>query len=101
MGGDACHHAGEFRETEYLPLPDTITPSLLSPLTEGFVTSAPVRCSSPAPFALYNVAVDENGKGLVNVGAAFAQNTIKKAEEIDPSDEVLVIMVHDARLKMC
>jgi hypothetical protein len=27
MGGDACHHGGEYRPTDYLPLPKNITPS--------------------------------------------------------------------------
>ena len=31
MGGDACHHGGEFRPTPYLPLPRHIHPNPLSP----------------------------------------------------------------------
>lgn len=32
MGGDVCHHGGEFRPTEYLPLPKEIQPDPRKPL---------------------------------------------------------------------
>ena len=38
MGGDACHHGGEFRPTQYLPLPISISPNPLSLMS---VTSCP------------------------------------------------------------
>jgi len=31
MGGDAAHHGGEFRPSEYLPLPDSIIPNPFAP----------------------------------------------------------------------
>lgn len=39
MGGDIAHHGGEFRPTEYLPIPENIVPN---PLLAPFTREAPV-----------------------------------------------------------
>ena len=36
MGGDIAHHGGEFRPTEYLPIPEKIVPNpMAAPFTKG------------------------------------------------------------------
>ena len=42
MGGDACHHGGEFRPSEWLPLPSSISPNLLD-----------LKSKIPCPGSLY------------------------------------------------
>jgi hypothetical protein len=106
MGGDTCHHAGVFRPSEFLPLPETIQPSPLFPLNTAlglsfcpggmFLSLHPCH-SSTEPF--YSIAVDENGKSLPYVDVDSAKDTIAKMQEIDGFEEVLVIMAHDASLR--
>jgi hypothetical protein len=106
MGGDTCHHAGVFRPTEHLPLPDTISPSPLSPINttqrlsycpgEMFLSLHPSH-SPTEPF--YKIAVDEKGKTLAYVDIDSAKDTIAKMQGFDRCEEVLVIMAHDASLR--
>jgi hypothetical protein len=106
MGGDTCHHAGVFRPTELLPLPDTISPS---PLSQVNTTRTPSFCpgemflslhpshSATEPF--YSIAVDDKGQSLAYVDVDSAKDTISKMQKVDGSEEVLVVMAHDASLK--
>ena len=106
MGGDICHHAGVFRPSELLPLPETIKPSPLSPLNvtqrlnlcpgEMFLSLHPSH-SPTEPF--YKIAVDQNGQSLPYVDIDSAKDTIAKMQRIDRCEEVLVIMAHDASLR--
>jgi hypothetical protein len=105
MGGDTCHHAGVLRPTAYLPLPSTITPSPLTPLTtahntsclgEMFLSLHPTH-SKTEPF--YNLKLDEKGANLIFLDAAEAKQTIEKTMEVDPSENVFVVLAHDASLK--
>ena len=106
MGGDTCHHAGVFRPTEYLPLPETIIPSPLSPMNttqrssfcpgDMFLSLHPIH-SPTEPF--YKIAVDEKGQSLAYVDVSSAKGTIAKMQRIDRCEEVLVIMAHDASLR--
>ena len=100
MGGDACHHAGEFRPTEYLPLPTEISPNPLD-----------LRSAKPCPGALFEaihrhkkgtepffeIAVLEGGKGVAH-DAEEATRTIRKVEELDGCPDVFVAMAHDHTL---
>lgn len=106
MGGDTCHHAGVFRPTEYLPLPESISPSPLHPINitqrssfcpgELFLALHPSH-SATEPF--YKIAVDEKGQSLAYVDVKSAKDTIKKMQRIDRHEEVFVIMAHDASLR--
>ena len=100
MGGDACHHGGEFRPSIYLPLPDEISPNPLD-----------LKLSKPCPGAVfddilrdgdktkpfYTIARLEDGKGVAH-DADEAELTIEKVIEADAQDEVLVVMAHDDSL---
>jgi hypothetical protein len=105
MGGDNCHHAGQFRPTKYLPLPDNIKPSPLVSLATVNTPSCPGEMflslhhthSRTEPF--YSIAVDKNGASLVNVDVEAAKSTIEKTKELDSSESVFVVMAHDASLR--
>ncbi|KAM3089399.1 hypothetical protein ACMFMG_000998 [Clarireedia jacksonii] len=100
MGGDACHHGGEFRPSPYLPLPEEITPNPAHP-----------EHTTPCPGALferllrdgdrtrpfYEVARPDGGNGI-SYDAEEAQKTVGKVMEVDARDEVLVVIAHDADL---
>lgn len=100
MGGDACHHGGEFRPSEYLPLPDPLSPNPFD-----------LKSAKPCPGAMfedilrdgdnkkpfYVIARPEDGSGVA-YDADEAERTIEKVMEADANDEVLVVMAHDDSL---
>jgi glyoxylase-like metal-dependent hydrolase (beta-lactamase superfamily II) len=100
MGGDACHHGGEFRPSQYLLVPPSISPNPFDP-----------KSKSPCPGTLfddlyrdgdktkpfYALARLEDGKGVAH-DVDEAEATIGKVIEVDAHDEVLVVMAHDDSL---
>ncbi|KAF7928488.1 uncharacterized protein EAE98_005544 [Botrytis deweyae] len=82
MGGDACHHGGEFRPSPYHPLPEFLTPARMP--------SYGITCSA--------IARRDDGKQVAH-DVDEAERTIEKVMEVDASDEVLVVMAHDETLK--
>jgi hypothetical protein len=108
MGGNACHHCGEFRPSKYLPLPDSIVPNPFELEHEHGKSS---KSSKPCPGALfddllpgrdrtkpfYEISNLPDGKGIAHDWAE-ATNTIAKVQECDAREEVLVVMTHDDSL---
>lgn len=96
MGGDCCHHGGEFRPTEYLPLPKRIAPSPMSKFGLGgcpgayMVEHVHPKRSATQPF--YDVA-----HGFSH-DHDEAVRSIRKLEEFDASDDVLMCIAHDHTL---
>ncbi|SMY20955.1 unnamed protein product [Zymoseptoria tritici ST99CH_1A5] len=91
MGGDASHHGGEFRPTEYLPLPKELKPS---PLKR--------RGGSCPGHLLQDIHPDQAAdKPFYNVTASFAHDktvadwTIAGLGEFDAHENVLMLMAHD------
>ncbi|KAF2225518.1 beta-lactamase-like protein [Elsinoe ampelina] len=90
MGGDACHHGGEFRPSRYLPLPEGLEPS-------------PVPTLRVCPGSLLT-AFHRSGKAtepFYEVTPMFAHDvgecnwTIDGVEEFDAQGNVLVLIAHD------
>ena len=100
MGGDACHHGGEFRPSIYLPLPEEIYPNPFD-----------LKSGKPCPGAafddilrdgdkskpFYAIARPEDGSGVAD-DADEAELTIEKVMEADAQGKVLVVMAHDDSL---
>ncbi|CZR61211.1 uncharacterized protein PAC_11107 [Phialocephala subalpina] len=98
MGGDACHHGGEFRPSQYLPIPDSISPSPFD-----------MKSSTPCPGSLFEplyrdgdgkkpfFAIARGEKGVAH-DADEAERTIEKVMEADADDSILVAMAHDESL---
>jgi len=100
MGGDACHHAGLLRPSQYHPLPTDVFPNPLD-----------LKSSTPCPGAMfehllrdgdrekpfYTIAKLEDGSGVAH-DADEAQETVGKVIEADALDEVFVVMAHDESL---
>lgn len=96
MGGDAAHHAGEFRPTEYVPLPDEI--AFPAP-PKGF----PVPC--PGHLLLDHVHpehradkpfyLDSHG---MNEDPERAQWSVEGIMELDADERVFSVIAHDASL---
>lgn len=101
MGGDACHHGGEFRPTPYLPLPTHISPNPLDrhsaqPCPGALFEAIHRHENGTEPF--YEVAVLPGGKGAAH-DAVEATETIGKLEEFDADPGVFVVVAHDESLR--
>lgn len=97
MGADACHHPGLFRPSEYLPLPSTISPSPIGRFatTGGCPGSIlqqlhPRKSASEPFFRPSDFAFPDQ---------EAAQETIRKIEELDAAENVLVVIAHDRSLR--
>jgi len=95
MGADTAHHGGEFRPTEYLPLPKNISPSPYKRFHPAFCPGEVFEKIHPqhkgtSPF--YNI----------NEGIPFdkelAHATCGQMQEFDALDNVFVIIAHDGSL---
>jgi len=95
MGADTAHHGGEFRPTEYLPLPKNISPSPYKRVHPSF-----------CPGDVFE-AIHPHGKGTspfynINKGIPFdteqAHATCGQMQEFDALENVFVIIAHDGSL---
>lgn len=91
MAGDASHHAGEYRPTEYLPLPKEIT-----------LSDPKDQISKPSGSDFQGIHPDGSAtKPFYNVTASFAHDkaladwTIDGMAEFDCQDNVLLLTAHD------
>ncbi|QRV83259.1 metallo-beta-lactamase superfamily domain-containing protein [Ceratobasidium sp. AG-Ba] len=98
MGGDTCHHGGQLRPTQYLPLPDYISPNPFEP--QG----------PPCPGSvLLDVHPHKNGTepyfqiGGMNGKSSHddppeARRSLNKLQEFDGHPNVLTVIAHDHSL---
>ncbi|KAF4978727.1 hypothetical protein FZEAL_4947 [Fusarium zealandicum] len=99
IGADTCHHGGAFRPTQYLPLPDKLSPSPFSnpPFLPGSVCPGEVLVKAhpehkrDKPF--YPTLSKSPGRNV-----AEAENSIGKLIEFDARDEIFVVIAHDSTL---
>ncbi|KAL3420450.1 metallo-beta-lactamase superfamily protein [Phlyctema vagabunda] len=100
MGGDSCHHSGEFRPSPYLPFPTEISPHPLSHTG-----------SSSCPGAMFEHLLHHGDRTKAIYGlrrpdgtapgahdADLAEQTISKVQEVDVDERILVVMAHDETL---
>lgn len=95
MGADTAHHGGEFRPTEYLPLPKDIKPS---PYAAKYPSSCPghifealhPRKRGVEPYYHIHDGVPHNKDQ--------ADHSIELMQEFDAADNVFVIIAHDDTL---
>lgn len=100
MGGDACHHGGQFRPLRHLGLPSVLLPN-------PFENQGTLVCPGALfdhllpdgdknkPFFTVSSSTDGNG---VAADVNQAMETIRKVQEVDVNDKILVVMAHDASL---
>lgn len=100
MGGDICHHAGQFRPSSHHPLPSIISPS---PVDGQSLTGCPGELfehllpdnDRTKPFC----TVARSGNGMkASHDADEADASISKLQDTDAMDEVLVVIAHDNSL---
>jgi len=96
MGGDCCHHGGEFRPTEYLPLPKEVSPGS----NKKYFASA-----CPGAYMVEHVHPFKSAtRPFYDVARGFSHDhdeavrSIGKLQEFDASDDVLMCIAHDMTL---
>lgn len=96
LGGDCAHHGGEFRPTQYLPLPESLSPSPIPRTHPGICPGAlfadihrlhPSSSSSTEPFLL----ASENAAHDI----AAAKDSVRKLGEFDAHENILTMISHD------
>jgi glyoxylase-like metal-dependent hydrolase (beta-lactamase superfamily II) len=98
MGGDVAHHCGEFRPSQYMPFPESITPHPLtdspSDICLGSLFENLLPKGDKQPF--YVPAKLETGQAHHDVDEAI--RSIEKLQEADIADNVMVALAHDMSL---
>jgi len=94
MGGDASHHPGEFRASEYVPLPSNIDPSPIAGLSAGCPGGMlqEMQRNKRADQAFY---IPSEG---FNKDSDVALDTIKGLQAFDAHPTVLMVVAHDTSL---
>lgn len=100
MGGDICHHVGQFRPSLQHPLPSLISPNPFDPQSSTACPGELLERLLPdndrtKPF--YTVARSEVGMTVAH-DANEADASISKLQDTDALDEVLVVIAHDSSL---
>lgn len=96
LGGDAAHHAGELRPTQYLPLPEHVA----LPSSQRYRTAPGCPCE-----VLERLGSGSRTQPFLKPSDDFCQNredalsTIDGLGELDGSDAVFVILAHDKLLR--
>ena len=95
MGADTAHHGGEFRPTEYLPLPKEIKPS-------PYVARFPSICPGHIFEAIHrnNSTVEPFYRITTGVAhdTAVAEDSIDRMQDFDAAKNVFIIIAHDEGL---
>ncbi|KAA8644049.1 hypothetical protein EYZ11_004471 [Aspergillus tanneri] len=94
MGADACHHPGILRPTEYLPIPTSLSPSPIrqwSTCPGDRLRHLHPRGSATEPFLTVSPVLFPDLEA--------AQDTVRKIQELDAAENILVILSHDQSIK--
>ncbi|KAI9046039.1 MBL fold metallo-hydrolase [Aspergillus affinis] len=97
LGGDVCHFAGIFRPSVHLPIPESIVPHpVLGGDTVGF-------CPGDAWEELQRSRGRDPTQSLYDPtfghDIPLAKRTIGKLQEADASEDIFVIIAHDAQVR--
>ncbi|KAF6224474.1 hypothetical protein HO133_011051 [Letharia lupina] len=96
LGGDCAHHGGEYRPTQYLPLPETLSPSPIPRTHPGICPGAvfadihhlhPSSSSSTEPFLLASEDAAHDIKA--------ARDSVVKLGDFDAHENILTMIAHD------
>lgn len=108
LGGDSLHHLAEIRPNEYLPLPDTISPSPFPDLhaasCPGHIFDSILRNGSKTEHLIDWVDPEAGHEGYdPRFGLVYDveanKDTVKKDEELDAHKDIFFIIAHEGSLK--
>ena len=96
LGGDCAHHGAEFRPTQYLPLPETLSPSPMPRTHPGICPGAlfaDIHRLHPSPSSFTEPFLVVSEKAAHDVNAA--RDSITKMGDFDAHENILTIVAHD------
>ncbi|GAD93957.1 hypothetical protein MYCGRDRAFT_67907 [Paecilomyces variotii No. 5] len=92
MGADTCHHGGEFRPSEYMPLPVEISPS-------PYVKKYPSTCPGHVFEALHPIKKGVEPYYHIHDGLPHSKEqadiSCENMQQFDIAENVFVIIAHD------
>ncbi|KAH7333947.1 beta-lactamase-like protein [Rhizoctonia solani] len=97
LGGDICHHSGQMRPTEYLPLPESIYPNPFPEKVREIACPGSVllelhpKHTAIEPF--YSISHQGSSEDTLE-----AQKSLNNLADFDCYDNVFTIVAHDAEL---
>ncbi|KAH7333948.1 hypothetical protein B0J17DRAFT_696371 [Rhizoctonia solani] len=97
LGGDICHHSGQMRPTEYLPLPNLISPNPFPGRVRGIACPGSILLElHPKHSAIEPFYCVSSGGATSN--PPEAQKSLNKLTDFDCYDNILTIIAHDEEL---
>jgi hypothetical protein len=97
LGGDICHYAGIFRPSQYLPVPDTISPN---PCTSHSSASlCPGHAWEELQSSRGRKATDSLFDMTYGLDIPLAMQTRDQLQELDCHEDVFVIIAHDSTVR--
>jgi hypothetical protein len=97
MGGDVCHYAGIFRPSQYLPIPNTISPHPCHPEHDS------VLCPGEAFAQLQKSRGRESTDSLFDLtfglDLELATKTTHQLQELDCNEDIFVVVAHDSTVR--
>ncbi|CAG9996110.1 unnamed protein product [Clonostachys byssicola] len=97
MGGDVCHYAGIFRPSQYLPIPDAISPHPCHPGHDS------VLCPGEAFARLQKSRGREPTDSLFDLtfglDLELATKTTRQLQELDCNPDIFVVVAHDSTVR--
>ncbi|CEI70884.1 hypothetical protein FVEN_g9736 [Fusarium venenatum] len=97
MGGDVCHYAGIFRPSEYLPIPETISPHPCHP-KEGSVL-CPGEAFERLQKSRGRKPTDSLFDLTFGLDLELATKTTGQLQELDCNENIFVIVAHDSTVR--
>lgn len=101
MGGDIAHHGGEFRPTQYMPLPDEIDPNpLVAPGTKN-VPACPghiFESIHPSKSRTDRYFKPSTAEFTFHADPEEAKHSLDKMTEFDGHDNIFPVIAHDESL---
>ncbi|UPK95545.1 hypothetical protein LCI18_006480 [Fusarium solani-melongenae] len=99
MGADTAHHCGSFRPSQYLPLPENISPSPFSnpSFLPGSICPGEVLVKVH-PQQVRDKPFYQNLSEAPGRNVAEAEKSVGKVIELDARNDVFVVVAHDSTL---
>lgn len=101
LGGDIAHQAGEFRPSQYQPLPDSITPSPLNPPFSHAASFCPgevFQAIHPSKSRSEPFFKPSSTEHSVHLDPAEAMQSLERMTEFDAYENVFSVIAHDKSL---
>lgn len=102
MGADTCHHGGQYRPSEFVPLPDEILPNPFNAASKQGCPCSIFENIHPNPKEFrtknfYDIKINQDGTSVAkDVDQAY--KSIHSLQEFDAADNVFIVCAHDKSL---